>query len=142
MMNILYPALIFIVVTGAMMAVLLPIVSNQSKRRLGTIIEDIGYAANKQHADWAAKAVKLVSPFAKLSLPTEGWEQSPLRARFMHAGYRGDAPIAIYFGAKTILALLLPGMVYLYLLLRGVNVSGNTQLLFLLSAAALGYYAA
>ena len=46
--------------------------------------------------------------FAKLSLPSEGWENSPLRLRFLHAGYRGDAPTMVYFGAKTFLRCCYP----------------------------------
>jgi len=140
MVTVLYSVIIFLVVTAAMAGVLLPIASSRSKKRLSAVVDDGGYAANKQQADWSEKIVKLASPLAKLSLPTDGWEQSPLRLRFMHAGYRGTGPIAIYFAAKTGLAILFPGLVYLYLLMAGTRLDTSIQLAILLGAATVGYY--
>jgi tight adherence protein C len=140
MLNIVYPVIIFLVVTLVTMGVLLPIVSSRSKKRLSAIVEDTGYAATKQQARWGKKVMQLAAPLAKLSLPTEGWEQSPLRMRFMHAGYRGDGPIALYFGAKTGLALLFPAVVYVYLVLSSAKMQGSTELTVLLIAASIGYY--
>jgi len=140
MVTVLYSVIIFLVVTAAMAGVLLPIASSRSKKRLSAVVDDGGYAANKQQADWTEKIVKLANPLAKLSLPTDGWEQSPLRLRFMHAGYRGTGPIAIYFAAKTGLAILFPGVVYLYLLMAGTRLDTSIQLAILLGAATVGYY--
>ena len=140
MITVLYSIVIFLVVTAAMAGVLLPIASSRSKKRLSAMVDDGGYAANKLQADWGEKILKLANPLAKLSLPTEGWEQSPLRLRFMHAGYRGNGPIAVYFAAKTGLAILFPAVVYLYLLLRGARLDTSIQLVILLGAATVGYY--
>ena len=140
MITVLYSTVIFLVVTAAMAGVLLPIASSRSKKRLSAMVDDGGYAANKLQADWGEKILKLANPLAKLSLPTEGWEQSPLRLRFMHAGYRGNGPIAVYFAAKTGLAILFPAVVYLYLLLRGARLDTSIQLVILLGAATVGYY--
>ena len=140
MLNILYPAIIFLVVTLVMMGVLLPIVSRRGQKRLSAMVEDTGYASDKEHASWGARVVQLANPLAKLSIPTEGWETSPLRQRFMHAGYRGDGPVALYFGAKTGLALLFPALVYVYLILSGSKLEGGTQLCVLFIAATLAYY--
>jgi tight adherence protein C len=140
MMNIVYPAIIFLVVTAAVAGVLLPIASSRSKKRLGAVVDNGGYAAEAQQADWGERVLQLAGPLAKLSLPTEGWEQSPLRLRFMHAGYRGDGPIVLYFGAKTGLAILFPAIVYFYLLVAGAQLTGSVQLSILLTAAAVGYY--
>src|SRR5437868_6525779 len=140
MITVLYSAVIFLVVTAAMAGVLLPIASSRSKKRLSAVADDGGYAANKLQADWGEKILKLANPLAKLSLPTEGWEQSPLRLRFMHAGYRGNGPIAVYFAAKTGLAILFPGVVYLYLLVAGARLDTSIQLAILLGAATVGYY--
>jgi len=140
MMNIVYPAIIFLVVTAAVAGVLLPIASSRSKKRLGAVVDNGGYAAEAQQADWGERVLELAGPLAKLSLPTEGWEQSPLRLRFMHAGYRGDGPIVLYFGAKTGLAILFPAVVYFYLLVAGAQLTGSVQLSILLTAAGVGYY--
>jgi tight adherence protein C len=84
--------------------------------------------------------VNIAGKFAKLSLPSEGWEDSPLRLRFLHAGYRGGAPVMIYFGAKTLLAVLLPLIAYFYIMLGGAKFGTNMMLVMLLSAGAVGYY--
>ena len=140
MLQLVYAVIIFVTVTGFMMAVLLPIASSRSKKRLGTVVDNAGYASNRSHADWTETIVKLARPLAKLSLPTEGWENSPLRMRFVHAGYRGNAPIALYFGAKTLLAILFPAVVYLYVIIAGFHLKMSMLLLVLLSAATVGYY--
>jgi tight adherence protein C len=140
MLQLVYAAVIFVTVTGFMMLVLLPIASSRSKKRLDTVIDNTGYASNKGLADWTATVVKLARPLAKLSLPTEGWENSPLRMHFIHAGYRGNAPIALYFGTKTLLALLLPALAYLYVAIAGAHLKISMLMLVLLSAATIGYY--
>jgi tight adherence protein C len=88
--------------------------------------------------DRIARATK---PLAKLSTPEEGFEASPIRLRFMHAGIRtASAPMA-YFGAKTVLALALPMLAYFTMALLGnVPVKGTNLLLALLICAAIGYY--
>ena len=140
MLQLAYAATIFAVVTGIMLAVLLPLASSRSKKRLGTVIDNSGYAANVGHADWTETVIKLARPLAKLSLPTEGWENSPLRLRFIHAGYRGNTPIALYFGAKTLLAILFPALVYIYTAFAGSHLKMGMLLLVLLIAATIGYY--
>jgi tight adherence protein C len=136
----LYAVIIFVIVTAVTMGILMPIVSRGSRKRLDALSEDAGYASNKSTGDWVESLTQLVGPLAKLSLPSEGWESSPLRMRFVHAGYRGDAPIALYFGAKTLLAILLPALTYLYILIAGLKVQNSTLLLILLTTSAAGYY--
>jgi tight adherence protein C len=140
MLQIVYAAIIFITVTGVMVVLLLPIASGLSKKRLGSVVDDTGYAENRALANWNETIVKLARPLAKLSLPADGWEKSPLRMRFMHAGYRGHAAIALYFGTKTLLAILFPALVYVYLIIAGFNLKMSMLLLLLLGAATAGYY--
>jgi tight adherence protein C len=140
MMSIVLPAVIFLAVTLAAAGVLLPLSNRQGRKRLDAVVEDTGYVTNTGNGDWSERVVKLAAPLARLSLPQEGWENSPLRRRFMHAGYRGDGPIALYFGAKTGLALLLPGLVWLWLAVSNSHLAANVQLSLLLTVATLGYY--
>jgi tight adherence protein C len=92
---------------------------------------------------WIERAARAVQPLSRLSLPEEGWERSPLRTRFMNAGWRHHAAPTLYFAAKSLLALLFPA------LLAGAFVSGVgagltvlqqgfLPLLFL--GATVGYY--
>lgn len=89
---------------------------------------------------WFDRAAKLTARFGKLSVPEEGWEQSGIRTRFMNAGLRSASAPMLYFGAKTILALGLPGATYLYLVFSGSTMTLNTMLVALLVAATVGYY--
>jgi tight adherence protein C len=57
---------------------------------------------------WLQKIADMSEPIAKLSIPKEGWENSALRIHLMNAGWRSPNAAPIYFGAKTVLALLLP----------------------------------
>jgi len=139
-LQIIFVGIIFITVTAVALMFLLRVAPGPGRRRLESVADTAGYAEAKARADWTETVIKLAGPLAKLSLPSEGWEQSPLRLRFIHAGYRGNAPVALYFGAKTLLAAVFPALAYLYLLIAGAKFGTNALLLMLLSAAALGYY--
>jgi tight adherence protein C len=89
---------------------------------------------------WVEKVVKVAQPFSKLSLPEEGWERSALRTRFMNAGWRSPAAATLYFAAKTLLALLVPGVAALVLMQYYPAMPGKRFITMLLVAAAFGYY--
>jgi tight adherence protein C len=79
-------------------------------------------------------------PISQLSIPKEGWEDSPLRLRLMNAGWRSPTAAALYFAVKTVLALLLPlfGPVWL---LRTNLMADRSELVIgaLALLAAIGY---
>jgi tight adherence protein C len=139
-LQLIYAAIIFVSVTAAAMIVLLPFAPGRTKQRLDAVAANPDFGGAASQAQWSQTVVNMAGKFAKLSLPSEGWEESPLRLRFLHAGYRGDAPVMIYFGAKTLLAILLPIIAYFYIMLGGTKFGTNTMLLILLSAGAIGYY--
>jgi tight adherence protein C len=89
---------------------------------------------------WVTRIIKLTGPLAKLSVPDEGWENSLMRTRFMNAGFRKASAPAIFFAAKTTLAVGLPLIVFFTLSMSSSKFSSNTLLFWLLCAAAFGYY--
>lgn len=89
--------------------------------------------------EWLAKVAQVAGPMAKLSAPKEGWEASSLRMRFMHAGLRDGHWPAIFFGAKTVLALGLPAILALSLGF-GPQLTTNRIVMLLVLLAAVGYY--
>jgi tight adherence protein C len=91
-------------------------------------------------SDWQARVVKAVGPMAKLSSPREGWEASSLRVRFMQAGLREASWPALFFAGKTVLALLLPGLLGVYQGLASLELTLNIHALMLLVLATTGYY--
>jgi len=139
-LQLIYAAVIFVSVTAAALTVLLPFSPGRTKQRLDAFAGTPEFGDTARQAQWTRTIVNIAGKFAKLSLPSEGWEDSPLRLRFLHAGYRGDAPVMIYFGAKTLLAVLLPLIAYFYIMLGGAKFGTNMMLVILLSAGAVGYY--
>jgi tight adherence protein C len=89
---------------------------------------------------WVERIAQATRPLAKLSAPEEGYEASALRRRFVNAGIRNTASPAAFFGAKTILAVGLPLLLFAGLTLAHSTVKGNSLLIWLLMAAAIGYY--
>lgn len=112
------------------------------KRRLGGMSEAAapGPQTLEGKAEWHARVVKVAEPMARLSAPKEGWAASSLRVRFMQAGLREASWPAVFFAAKTVLAIGLP---MLFLLYAGVGQRGlglNQGMALLLALLALGYY--
>jgi tight adherence protein C len=96
-------------------------------------------AAPQEQTHWTETVVKVAGPLARLSAPEGGWENSPLRMKFLHAGVRNPDARLIYFGAKTLLPLLLAGMTFVSM--RGLNESNGLSLLFyVLFTALIGCY--
>jgi tight adherence protein C len=87
---------------------------------------------------WTDTMAQLVGPFARLSLPSEDWDHSALRQRFIHAGIRHPDAKMIYFGLKTLLPLL--AGVVAWLLLRNGGGGALNALLGTLLAALVGCY--
>lgn len=90
--------------------------------------------------EWQAKVAKIAAPIAWMSKPKEGWESSNFRVRFMEAGLRGAGWPVIFFGAKTLLTLALPGLFLLYGGIVDMPSAFRSTLIALLTLAALGYY--
>ncbi|CAB3734480.1 type II secretion system F family protein [Paraburkholderia rhynchosiae] len=90
---------------------------------------------------WAEKIADISRPISQLSIPKEGWEDSPLRLRLMNAGWRSSTAASLYFAAKTALALLLP-LLGLVALMRTplINEQYAACATILALLAAIGYY--
>lgn len=134
--------LLFVAVFGIVFLGIRLFVSNPVQIRLEAIVDrspSAGPAASGP-SPWIESIIKLTGPLAKLSLPTEGWENSMLRTRFMNAGLRHTSAPIIYFTAKTALAIGLPLLVFFFLQTSNVKYGTNALLFWLLLAAAVGYY--
>ena len=89
---------------------------------------------------WIERVAKATQPLTKLSIPEEGWEKSPLRTRFMNAGWRNPHAPTLFFAAKTALALLGPAFNGVLVAASVIMLSGIPLLFLLLLTAATGYY--
>ena len=113
---------------------------NAAAERLKRVVGG-GQASTQAPAErWVERVAKATTPLAKLAAPEEGYEGSALRRRFVTAGIRNASAPAAFFGVKTALALGLPMLIFTTLTFAGSPLKGNTVLLAVLLAAAIGYY--
>jgi len=96
-------------------------------------------AAPGMTSPWAARLAKWVRPFGRVLMPEEGWENSTLRTRFMNAGFRSESALLVYFGAKSLLTLLLPLVLVLQFGVSQLSMSMNRVMVLVLILAAVGY---
>ncbi|MDO9366052.1 MAG: type II secretion system F family protein [Methylotenera sp.] len=142
--QIIYLVLIFVTAFVVALVILSQLNTRPLQARLQSLSEDT-HAMGEPHATlkepaWVRRIVELSGPIAKLSLPSEGWEQSQLRIRFMNAGYRSSIAPTLFFVAKTLLTFALPGLFVLYTTISGTSFEPNTFLLLMVSLAAIGYF--
>lgn len=113
----------FFAAAGLVVGVLMLIRKPAVVQRLETVMGMPGTASHpaSEPGDgedrWTEVISRLAQPFARFTLPKEGWEESELRRRFIHAGWRNSSAPVIFFGVKTILGLGLPAL-YLMAKLR------------------------
>lgn len=138
--QLLFLLIVFGVVVGLAalaMATFWPGYMRQRLKRVGAAAADTSVGRSD---GWVEKVAKVAQPFGALSLPEQGWEKSPLRTRFMNAGWRGPSVAPLYFAAKTLLALLLPALAGFWIALSSAQMSGQFIMFVLLGAATFGYY--
>lgn len=139
-MQVIYLVLIFVAVSVVSMLILLQLGSRLVQQRLDKLASSGESVMEAAAPAWIQHVVKLSGPIAKLSLPAEGWEKSKLRIRFMNAGYRTSSAPVLFFAAKTILTIALPGLLLLYAGTIGTEFQPNTFLILLILLATLGYF--
>ena len=132
-------ALLFFLLFGVALLVMLLLTRNPVKARL-LVLDERDRARTARAAGWRERLSRLAEPLAKLSVPTEGWESSPVRLRFINAGWRVPATPGLFHAGKTALALGLPLLAYL-VLRRDPDLAFGMMFLALVCAAACGYYA-
>jgi tight adherence protein C len=94
----------------------------------------------KPENGWTDRVARAARPLTRLSVPEDGWEKSPMRTRFINAGWRNRSAPTLYFASKTVLVLLLPAIVGIALALKPITSDSTKMLFILLLAASCGYY--
>lgn len=133
-------ALLFIAVLAVALLAMRLFQANPVQQRLDAVAGRSAAAPGAQAGHWIARIARATGPLARLSLPDEGWETSPLRARFMNAGLRHASAPTLFFAAKTLLATGLPLALFVGLSASSATYQTNALLFWLLLAAAFGYY--
>jgi tight adherence protein C len=133
-------ALVFFAVLGGAFGVMRLSTRTAVQGRIDDLSKDSGVGGAPQRKPLIEHIAKLTSPLAKLSLPDDNWERSAIRTRFIMAGFRHPAAPVVFFAAKTVLALLLPLLLFMALSSTGKQHDTNLLLVYLLAAATLGTY--
>ena len=139
-MQLFFLLVIFAITVAMVFAVMTFLSTPAIKERLRHVAGKLPDDTAGEKAGLVMWVAKIVEPVSKYALPSEGWENSPMRLRFINAGYRGASAPGLYFALKTILTFALPGLFALYVGIGGLPLGANGMLLSLLCLAALGYY--
>ncbi|MBD8530943.1 MULTISPECIES: type II secretion system F family protein [unclassified Massilia] len=131
-------ALLFLLIFGVAALAMLLLTRNPLKVRLSALDERES-VDRRRLGTWRAQLARMAEPLAKLSVPAEGWESSPVRLRFINAGWRDPATPGLFHAGKTALTVGLPLLAWLFLRQDPERAFGVT-FLGLVSAAACGYY--
>lgn len=137
--QILVLAAVFVLIFGAAVLAMLALTRDPVKHRLSTL-EERDTTVVPPASNWLQRLSQLAEPLAKLSVPTEGWENSPVRMRFINAGWRAPSTPGLFHAGKTALTIGLPLATWL-VLGDDPQRSGSMTILSLAVAAACGYYA-
>jgi tight adherence protein C len=86
------------------------------------------------------KVAKVINILSKLSVPEEGWQSSSVQIKFLQAGIRNKNAPQFYFAIKTLLTLVLPVVLALFLHFTQPNLSLLAVIFFVMLTAAAGYY--
>ena len=82
----------------------------------------------------------LLRPLYQLSLPSDGWNASSSRMKFIRAGFRERSASSIYFAIKTLLFFALPLIFIIPIIVLLPSKPLSIYVLYLLLIAAFGYY--
>jgi len=133
--------LVFVAVSGAVLGISLMLQRNRARERMTRIIEP-GLVKDDApaRAAWVETVVKVAAPLARLSVPSEGWEDSGLRRRFMQAGLRGESVPVVFFGLKTALAIGLPALAWFLDASMGLGSQQDSLMMLMVVLMAIGFY--
>jgi tight adherence protein C len=92
---------VFLFATGVLFT--LSWAMNPARRRL----EAYGSASARTSGSWGTVLAAAVQPFARYVMPTDGKERGTMEDKFSRAGIYATRALPIFYGTKTLLALLL-----------------------------------
>lgn len=128
----------FVLVFGVVVLAMLLFTRDPVKARLAAL-DERDAPKSVRGAGWRARLEQFAEPLAKLSVPADGWETSPVRLRFINAGWRSPSTPGLFHAGKTALTVGLPLIVWIALPHHGDRPLALT-FLYLVFAAATGYY--
>jgi tight adherence protein C len=104
--------------------------------RLGSAAA-IGQSGGTQLSQWIQP---ILTRFIRFSIPTEENQLSAIKIKLLNAGYRGENPVILYYGIKTVFALLVPLAYLIYAMLYIDQSSIARTAMQITALCAFGYY--
>ena len=132
--------IVFLVVAAVVMAGLAIFSPVPLRERLRMNRQNDEPQPHEAQGQWVERVARAAKPLTKLSLPEEGWERSPLRTKFMNAGWRDASVPTLYFAAKTLLSLGAPAIAAILVMGISDSVLPQNLLSLLFICAGVGYY--
>ena len=105
---------VFIAVAAITGGIVWWLFTDRIRRRVADVQGPSKSSAIDVESQWMMHVVRISRPLAKLSFPSENWVNSPIRHRLTHAGWRGRAAPTLFFGSKTLLAIVFPLILFFY----------------------------
>jgi tight adherence protein C len=118
------------------------VANNTLKKRLTQVVPQsrVSFGTSLPKRSRSRKVTKVISLLSKLSLPEEGWQSSSVQLKFLQAGIRNKNAPQYYFAVKTLLTVVLPAGLALFMYFTQPQISFALTLLVVVLTAALGYY--
>jgi tight adherence protein C len=118
------------------------VIDNSHKKRITQIVRQGRSPADTALSGKgdAKKVSAVITILSKLSLPEEGWQSSSVRIKFLQAGISNKNAPHYYFAVKTLLTLLLPLALTLFLHFAKPEIPLTQTMALVLLTAATGYY--
>ena len=118
------------------------VVDNALKKRITQIVRQGRAQADPSLSKTANphKVATVINILSKLSLPEEGWQSSSVNIKFLQAGIRNKNAPQYYFAVKTLLSLVLPVVLALFMHFILSNIPFTRVMVLVLITAAAGYY--
>lgn len=138
----LFLALVFIVAGSIPLVAYWVMRRSLVQQRLDRLIsaQPVEAEPSPQRGKWIESVVKAAKPFANLSLPNEGWENSALRRHFVQAGWRSPNAPVVFFAIKSFFAFGLPLALWLLRVTTDSNMPLNSFISMVAFFSALGFY--
>jgi tight adherence protein C len=136
---ILFLVSIFIAVAAIAGGIVWWLFTDRIRRRVADVQGPAKSSAFDVENQWMEHVVRISRPLAKLSFPSENWINPPIRHRLTHAGWRGRATPTLFFGSKTLLAIVFPLLLFMFGGESLFSESAETVFMQMLVLASIGY---
>jgi tight adherence protein C len=130
---------VFIAVAAIAGGIVWWLFTDRIRRRVADVQGPAKSSAIDVENQWMEHVVRISRPLAKLSFPSENWVNSPIRHRLTHAGWRGRATPTLFFGSKTLLAIVFPLLLFMFGGESLFSESAQTVFVQMMVLASVGY---